>query len=54
VTATPPEDTEDDDMPAVIDFSKGVRRKFFRDGVRVKLPVDPDTAKDIEPTDVPR
>jgi hypothetical protein len=25
----PAEDTEDDDMPAVIDFSEGTRGKFF-------------------------
>ena len=29
----------DDDMPAEIDFSKGVRGKFFKPGARMKLPV---------------
>jgi hypothetical protein len=28
-----------DDMPAEIDFSKGVRRKFFKPGAAVNLPV---------------
>jgi hypothetical protein len=54
VTTTLPLDTEDDNMPAEIDFSEGVRGKFFCVGTRVKLPVDPDTAKDIETTDDPR
>jgi hypothetical protein len=29
----------DDDMPDEIDFSKGVRGKFFRPGLRLNLPV---------------
>lgn len=29
----------DDDMPAEIDFSKGVRGKFLRPGVELDLPV---------------
>jgi len=29
----------DDDMPAEIDFSKGVRGKFFRPGAKFNLPV---------------
>ena len=29
----------DDDMPAEIDFSKGVRGKFFKPGARLDLPV---------------
>jgi hypothetical protein len=29
----------DDDMPAEIDFSKGVRGKFFKAGARLDLPV---------------
>jgi hypothetical protein len=53
VTTASTEDTEDDDMPAVVDFSQGVRGKFFRIGARVTLPADDDTGKDIEPTDVP-
>ena len=30
---------EHDDMPAEIDFSKGVRGKFFKPGARLQLPV---------------
>ena len=29
----------DDDMPGEIDFSKGVRGKFFKPGTRLSLPV---------------
>jgi hypothetical protein len=29
----------DDDMPAEIEFSKGVRGKFFKPGARLNLPV---------------
>jgi hypothetical protein len=29
----------DDDIPGEIDFSKGQRGRFFRAGVRLKLPV---------------
>lgn len=29
----------DDDMPDEIDFSKGVRGKFFKPGMRLNLPV---------------
>lgn len=29
----------DDDMPGEIDFSKGVRGKFFQPGARLNLPV---------------
>lgn len=29
-----------DDLPAEIDFSKGVRGKFFKAGVRLSLPVN--------------
>ena len=28
-----------DDMPAEIDFSKGVRGKFYRPGLRLRLPI---------------
>lgn len=35
-TSTAP---DDDDMPAEIDFSKGVRGKFYRPGMRIVLPV---------------
>ena len=31
--------THDDDMPAEIDFSKGVRGKFFKPGAQLQLPV---------------
>lgn len=34
-----PADSDDDDMPAEIDFSKGARGKFFRPGARLSLPV---------------
>ena len=36
--ATPPSQ-HDDDMPAEIDFSKGTRGKFYRQGARLHLPV---------------
>ena len=31
--------THDDEMPEEIDFSKGVRGKFFKPGMRLNLPV---------------
>jgi len=31
--------TDADDMPAEIDFSKGVRGKFYRPGMRLRLPI---------------
>jgi hypothetical protein len=31
--------TDDDDMPAEIDFSKGTRGKFFHPGAKLNLPV---------------
>jgi len=31
--------SEDDEMPAEIDFSKGVRGKFYRPGTQLNLPV---------------
>lgn len=31
--------SNEDDMPAEIDFSKGVRGKFFKAGARLDLPV---------------
>jgi hypothetical protein len=34
-----PNTIPDDDMPAEIDFSKGVRGKFYRPGARLHLPV---------------
>jgi hypothetical protein len=37
VTQSPPE--PDDEMPAEIDFSKGVRGKFYRSGMRLRLPI---------------
>lgn len=37
--ATQDSSIDDDDMPAEIDFSKGVRGKFYRPGMRMKLPV---------------
>jgi len=36
-TANPPQD--DDDMPAEIDFSGGVRGKFYRPNAQLNLPV---------------
>ena len=30
---------DDDDMPAEIDFSRGVRGKFYRPGASLRLPV---------------
>lgn len=35
----PTPDRADDDMPAEIDFSKGVRGKFYRSGMRLRLPI---------------
>lgn len=34
-----PNTIPDDDMPAEIDFSKGMRGKFFRPDTRLSLPV---------------
>lgn len=34
-----PQAPHDDDLPAEIDFSKGVRGKFFSAGARIRLPV---------------
>lgn len=31
--------SDDNDMPAEIDFSKGVRGKFYRPGAKLNLPV---------------
>lgn len=36
--------TADDEMPAEIDFSQGVRGKFYRAGARFVLPVHLDAA----------
>ena len=36
---TQPARDSDDDMPAEIDFSKGVRGKFYRPGMRLRLPI---------------
>jgi hypothetical protein len=35
---------DDGDMPAEIDFSKGVRGKFYRPGTKLNLPVYLDEA----------
>ena len=35
----PTHDGAGDDMPAQIDFSKGVRGKFYRPGMRLRLPI---------------
>lgn len=32
-------DSQDDDIPVEIDFSKGSRGKFFKPGARISLPV---------------
>ncbi len=32
-------DSHDDDMPNEIDFSQGVRGKFYRPGMKLNLPV---------------
>ncbi len=37
--ANPHGNSNDGDMPAEIDFSKGTRGKFFRAGARISLPV---------------
>jgi hypothetical protein len=37
VTQTGPE--SDDDMPSEIDFSEGVRGKFYRPGLHLRLPI---------------
>ena len=31
--------TDDEDMPVEIDFSDGVRGKFYRLGAKIKLPI---------------
>jgi hypothetical protein len=36
---TAPSSPDDDDMPAEIDFSGGVRGKFYRPDARISLPV---------------
>lgn len=38
-TQANPQGSHDDDMPAEIDFSKGTRGKFYRQGARLHLPV---------------
>lgn len=43
-------DTQRDDMPADIDFSKGQRGKFHRPGMHLALPVYPDGAVQDTPT----
>lgn len=35
----PAPDRANDNMPVEIDFSKGVRGKFFRPGMRLRLPI---------------
>lgn len=35
----PTGDRADDDMPAEIDFANGVRGKFYRPGMRLRLPI---------------
>jgi hypothetical protein len=40
MSPTPNIPADDDDMPAEIDFSKGVRGKFYRPGMRIVLPVE--------------
>lgn len=32
-------DSQDDDIPVEVDFSKGSRGKFFKPGARISLPV---------------
>ena len=43
---------DDDEMPAEIDFSKGVRGKFYRPGARFILPVhlEADVANELART----
>lgn len=36
---TQPTPAPDDEMPAEIDFSNGVRGKFYRPGLRLRLPI---------------
>ena len=36
---TPAPPSPDDEMPAEIDFSNGVRGKFYRPGLRLRLPI---------------
>lgn len=39
MNSKPDQTQEDDDMPAEIDFSKGVRGKFYSANARLNLPV---------------
>lgn len=39
MNATTNNTPDDDDMPAEIDFSNGVRGKFYRPGMRLRLPI---------------
>jgi hypothetical protein len=39
MSTSPDSPSDDDDMPTEIDFSKGVRGKFYRPGMRIVLPV---------------
>ena len=39
MTQTPQLTPPDDDMPAEIDFSRGVRGKFFNPGTVLRLPI---------------
>jgi hypothetical protein len=39
IPSEPPLPPDDDDMPAEIDFSGGIRGKFYRPNMKLKLPV---------------
>jgi hypothetical protein len=45
-------DSQDEDMPDDIDFSHGVRGKFYRPGIKLNLPVYLDTDVQIRLTNL--
>ena len=47
-------DTQDEDMPHEIDFSQGVRGKFYRPGMKLNLPVYLDEDVQIRLTNLAR
>lgn len=47
-------DTQDEDMPNEIDFSQGVRGKFYRSGMKLNLPVYLDEELQIRLTNIAR
>ena len=52
MNATTPTPQDDDDMPAEIDFSGGVRGKFYRPNAKLNLPVYLDAEVQAYLTDI--